>query len=142
MSRSLLVTLRRRLILVGLALTAASLAVVTFYYLDWPAMRGEEARRSGGKARRRRAARRDGQLGLSLSPRHERIFADHPHAYAYRIEDENGTVVREANGNLIPPQLSAASLPAHLVKATSNRLRPNGSMATIHRVSVAERRPM
>ncbi len=65
-----------------------------------------------------------------------RLFEDHPNAYAYRIEDGNGTVVSEANGRLIPPQLSATSLPPHLIKATVAAAEPNRSMAAIHRVAI------
>ncbi len=71
MSESLFAILRRRLVIVGLALTAASFAVVSFYYADWAAMRAEkldeQVERIASLLQRDAA----GKLTASVSSRHK-----------------------------------------------------------------------
>ncbi len=137
MSESLFAILRRRLVIVGLALTAASFAVVSFYYADWAAMRAEkldeQVERIASLLQRDAA----GKLTASLSSRHKELFDQYPKAYAYRVEDRNGLVISEANAALIPSGLTSASLPDSLVKATFGSPAPDNTLTTIHRVSVA-----
>ncbi len=137
MSQSLFAILRRRLVIVGLALTAASFAVVSFYYADWAAMRAEkldeQVERIASLLQRDAA----GKLTASVSSRHKELFDQYPKAYAYRVEDRNGLVISEANAALIPSGLTSASLPDSLVKATFGSPAPDNTLTTIHRVSVA-----
>ncbi len=136
MSPSLFAILRRRLVLAGLALTALSLAVVSFHYADWSAMRGEKLDEQVGRLASSLQRSATGKLIASLPPERRRIFEEHPQAYGFRIEDADGTVVAEANGQLIPAGSAAANLPVHLVKATFAASDPGGVMATVHRVSI------
>jgi len=137
MSQSLFAILRRRLIIVGLALTAASLAVVSFYYADWSAMRSEKLDEQVERIASVLQRDATGTLTASLSAAHKQLFDKYPSAYAYRVQDGDGMVVSEANASLIPLGVTPASLPDILIKATFGSSAPNSSLTTIHRVSVA-----
>ncbi len=136
MSESLFSILRRRLVIVGLALTAASLAVVSFYYADWAAMRSEKLDEQ--VERITSVLQRDGAgtLTASLSAAHRQLFEKYAGAYAYRVQDGNGRVISEANASLIPRGVTSASLPDILVKATFGSSAPDNTLTAIHRVSV------
>ncbi len=78
MSQSLFAILRRRLVIVGLALTAASFAVVSFYYADWAAMRGEKLDEQVERIASVLQRDATGKLTASLSSRHGRSSTSIP----------------------------------------------------------------
>lgn len=102
MNGSLVTTLRRRLVLAGLALTALNVLVISFWYVNWEGLRREKVQEQVAAVALALSADVQGQLSLTLPPKLERMFSEHPEAYAFRVSTADGRVLFERNGRLIP----------------------------------------
>jgi signal transduction histidine kinase len=99
---SLVATLGRRLALAGLALTAVNIAVISFWYVNWEGLRREKVEEQVAAVAAALSSDADGRLKLALPPRLERLFSDHPEAYALRVGALDGKALFERNAGLIP----------------------------------------
>jgi two-component system, OmpR family, sensor kinase len=103
MSRSLVTTLIRRLLLVGGLLTLLNIVFVTAYYSSDPeGLRREKVSHQIDRLSEALKAGTDGRLAFVPSDRLMQTFTRYPEAYAFRIEDRAGRVLGEANTTLVP----------------------------------------
>jgi two-component system OmpR family sensor kinase len=103
MSRSLVTTLIRRLLLVGGLLTLLNIVFVTAYYSSDPeGLRREKVSHQIDRLAEALKPGPDGRLAFMPSDRLLRTFTRYPDAYAFRIEDVTGRVLGEANSALVP----------------------------------------
>jgi two-component system OmpR family sensor kinase len=103
-SRSLVTTLIRRLLLAGGLLTLANVVFVTAYYSSNPEnLRREKVSHQIDRLAGSLRLGEDGQIRFEPSERLARTFTRHPDAYAFRIEDERGNALWQENGELIAP---------------------------------------
>ncbi|MFM8751350.1 hypothetical protein, partial [Rhabdaerophilum sp.] len=94
MSRSLVITLIRRLLLVGGFLTLLNIAFVTAYYSSDPeGLRREKVSHQIDRLAEALRAGPDGSLAFEPSSRLMQTFTRYPDAYAFRIEDGAGHVL-------------------------------------------------
>lgn len=106
---SLVMRLTRRLVLGTLVLTLANVALVMGYYsLDRAELQREKISRQVGRMEAALSRDAAGRLQFRPSDRLIHDFRDFPTAYAYRIVDHDGTIVSEANADLVPPEVWAA----------------------------------
>lgn len=135
MNGSLIVTLRHRLVLVGLVLTALNIAVISFWYVDWNSLRREKVEEQIAAIVGALVRSVDGQVKLDLPPRLERLFIDHSQAYALRVVAPDSSILFERNGDLIPPTPVAPEALTHLDGMTSSAMSAQGrTMATTRKV--------
>jgi two-component system OmpR family sensor kinase len=107
MTHSLVSTLTRRLLVIGALLTLFNLAGVGLYYGSDP--EGLRRDKIDTEIDRLSESLRPSSQGWRFEPPaalRER-FALHPHAYAFRIVDERGRVVAQANTDLVPAAIWA-----------------------------------
>ncbi|MCA3655072.1 MAG: HAMP domain-containing histidine kinase [Methylobacterium sp.] len=105
MSRSLVTTLIRRLLLVGGLLTLMNIVFVTAYYSSDPeGLRREKVSHQIDRLAETLRAGPDGSLAFEPSSRLMQTFMRYPDAYAFRIEDGAGHVLGEANAMLVPAE--------------------------------------
>lgn len=103
MSRSLVTTLIRRLLLAGGLLTLLNIVFVTAYYsADPEGLRREKVSHQIDRLAEALKAGPDGPLAFTPSDRLMGTFTHYPEAYAFRIEDRVGRVLGEANVALVP----------------------------------------
>lgn len=103
MSRSLVTTLIRRLLLAGGILTLLNVVFVTLYYSSDPeSLRREKVSHQIDRLAAALSAGPDGRLVFEPTPRLMQTFASHPNDYAFRIQDGGGRVLAEANAALVP----------------------------------------
>lgn len=139
MSGSLVASLRRRLIVVGLALTVVNIAVISFWYVDWQSLRREKVDEQLSAVAAALRPVPDGGLRLALPPRLERLFAEHPRAYALRVSAADGTTLFERNGALIPSMAIAPEALAHFDGMTNSAASATGqTLAATRKVRVGE----
>jgi two-component system OmpR family sensor kinase len=105
MSRSLVTTLIRRLLVVGGLLTLLNIVFVTAYYSSDPeGLRREKVSHQIDRLTAALKTGPDGKLAFAPSKRLMQTFTGHPDAYAFRIEDGAGQVLAEANAGLVPAE--------------------------------------
>jgi two-component system OmpR family sensor kinase len=101
-SRSLVTTLIRRLLLAGGLLTLANVVFVTAYYSSNPEnLRREKVSHQIDRLAAALAVGEDGKISFQPSARLASTFTRHPDAYAFRIEDEQGNPLWQANPGLV-----------------------------------------
>lgn len=138
MNASLVTTLRRRLVLVGLALTALNVAIISFWYVNWEGLRREKVEEQVTALVSALSVDDQARLILALPPRLERLFANHPDAYALRISAADGGTLFERNGGLIPNTPVAAAAIASLDGMTMSANAPHGrTLAATRKVLLA-----
>ncbi|MCZ8260424.1 MAG: hypothetical protein O9333_09850, partial [Beijerinckiaceae bacterium] len=94
MSRSLVTTLIRRLLLAGGLLTLVNIVFVTAYYSTDPeGLRREKVSHQIDRLAEALKPGPDGKVAFSPPERLLKTFRDHPEAYAFRIEDGQGAVI-------------------------------------------------
>lgn len=142
MNGSLVTTLRRRLVLAGLALTALNVAVISFWYVNWEGLRREKVEEQVTALVSALSVDDQGRLSLALPPRLERLFADHPEAYALRVNAADGRTLFERNGGLIPNAPVAAEALASLDGMTTSASAPHGRTLAATRKVVLGRQPV
>lgn len=107
--RSLVTVLTRRLILGSGILTLLSIVLVMGYYsLDRAELQREKITRQIKRLETGLTRTPDGALRFAATDRLIHDFSDFPEAYAYRILDQGGRVISEANADLVPPDVWAA----------------------------------
>lgn len=105
MSRSLVTTLIRRLLIAGGVLTLLNIAFVTAYYsADPEGLRREKVSHQIDRLAEALKQGPDGRLAFAPSARLMQTFTQFPEAYAFRIEDAAGTILGEANPGLVPAE--------------------------------------
>jgi two-component system, OmpR family, sensor kinase len=135
MNGSLIATLRHRLVLVGMVLTALNIAVISFWYVDWNSLRREKVEEQIAAIVGTLVRSVDGQVKLDLPPRLERLFIDYPRAYALRVVAPDSSILFERNGDLIPPTPVAPEALTHLDGMTSSAMSARGrTMAATRKV--------
>jgi two-component system OmpR family sensor kinase len=101
-SRSLVTTLIRRLLLAGGLLTLANVVFVTAYYSSNPEnLRREKVSHQIDRIAAALGVGEDGKITFQPSARLAGTFTRHPDAYAFRIEDELGNALWQANPGLV-----------------------------------------
>jgi two-component system OmpR family sensor kinase len=101
-SRSLVTTLIRRLLLAGGLLTLANIVFVTAYYSSDPEnLRREKVSHQIDRLAGALKVSEDGKIRFEPSARLAGTFTRHPDAYAFRIEDEQGNPLWQANPGLV-----------------------------------------
>jgi two-component system OmpR family sensor kinase len=101
-SRSLVTTLIRRLLLAGGLLTLANVVFVTAYYSSNPEnLRREKVSHQIDRLADSLKLSVDGQIRFEPSARLSRTFTRYPEAYAFRIEDARGQMLWQANAGLV-----------------------------------------
>lgn len=105
MSRSLVTTLIRRLLLAGGLLTLLNIVFVAAYYSSDPeGLRRDKVTHQIDRLAEALKAGPDGRLDFAPSARLAQTFTNHPDAYAFRIEDGAGRILGEANAALVPAE--------------------------------------
>lgn len=103
MSRSLVTTLIRRLLLAGMVLTLINtIFVMAYYSADPESLRREKVSHQIERLAAALQPGPDGQLQFRPGERLRKTFASYPDAYAFRIADSAGRVLAEANTALVP----------------------------------------
>ncbi len=101
-SRSLVTMLIRRLLLAGGLLTLANVVFVTAYYSSDPEnLRREKVSHQIDRLAAALSLDEDGKINFNPPARLAGTFTRHPDAYAFRIEDEQGNLLWQANPGLV-----------------------------------------
>jgi len=103
MSHSLVTSLIKRLLIAGGLLTLLNIVFVTAYYSSDPeSLRREKVSNQIDRLAGALEKAPSGALVFAPSARLMRTFRNHPDAYAFRIHDQAGAVLGEANSALVP----------------------------------------
>ncbi len=137
MSQSLFAILRRRLVIVGLALTAASFAVVSFSTPTGPRCAARSSTSRSSASPPCYSGNATGKLTASLSSRHRALFDQHPKAYAYRVEDGNGGRHQRSERHAHSRRTDVGEPSGQPGQGDLRLARAARHLTTIHRVSVA-----
>jgi two-component system OmpR family sensor kinase len=126
MNGSLLTILRRRLVIAGMVLTLLNIAVISLWYVNWESLRREKVDEQVAAVAAAVARDANGVVRVALPPHLDRLFSEHPQAYAFSLRDADGQVLAARNPALIPdvPMLPAAM--AALDSVTSSAATPLG----------------